>query len=296
MTPKDASDWDVLRVLNWGTGLFRQRGIDEPRRSIEWILGDALGLKRFDLYLKFDRPLVAAELAKVRSGVERRLKGEPLQYISGHTDFFRTRIQVSPDVLIPRPETEELVELVLKREPALHLSALDAGTGSGCIAIALKNERPGWKLFAMDISEPALTVARKNAEANGTEITFFRMDLRNAAQRKPQQPLEVLISNPPYITRAETASMDKGVLDWEPEQALFCSEPLEYYRALCETAKAWLSTTGRVYLELNDTYAEEVRTLFSEAGFDCALHTDLNNRLRFLSAVKKTGSFDKLSE
>jgi release factor glutamine methyltransferase len=287
MTAPGPSEWDVNRVLNWGTALFRQRGIEQPRISIEWLLGDVLGLKRFDLYLQFDRPITKDELAKLRSGVERRLKGEPLQYISGHTDFYHCRIQVTPDVLIPRPETEELVEIVLKREPVPHLSALDIGTGSGCIAIALKKERPGWNLFGMDISEEALKVARNNASLNAVEVTFFKMDMRNAYLKKPQTPLDIIVSNPPYIPVSEKDTIDAGVFQWEPHKALLCSDPLEYYSAIRDAASTWLSESGRVYLELNDTHAEAVKNLFFEAGYMPDIFTDLNNKPRFLRAVKK---------
>lgn len=292
----EASEWDVLRVLNWGTQHFKQRGVHQPKLSIEWILCDALQVKRFDLYLQFDRPLTGPELKVVRSGVERRLKGEPLQYITGFTDFHHCRISLSRDVLIPRPETEELVTLILQNETDLKLSAVDACTGSGCIAVALKHARPGWSMFAFDVSEPALAVARQNAAANETPVTFFKLDVKQAAKRVPQQPVDVLISNPPYVTGDEKPAMDRWVVDWEPHTALFCEHPLEFYDALCAAARVWLKPGGRVYLELNDTHASAVRNLFGTSGFTAQLHTDMNNRTRFLSAVKNAEDFDKLAE
>jgi release factor glutamine methyltransferase len=284
----EPAEWDVTRVLNWGTALFKQRNIDQPRISIEWILGDALGLKRFDLYLQFDRPLTPPELASVRAGVERRLTGEPLQYISGYTDFHHCKIRVTRDVLIPRPETEELVELLLKNEPQLTGEVLDMGTGSGCIPVALKKARPGWVLYGLDISDAALAVARQNAALNETEVTFFRMDIRNAPAKKPKQPLDVIVSNPPYIPSNEKHTVEAQVLHWEPGMALFCESALEFYAPVCEAAQSWLKEGGRVYLEMNDTYAEATKALFDQAGFTTALFQDLDGRNRFLKAVKKT--------
>ncbi len=172
--------WTVLAMLEWATGYFESKEIPDPRLSIEWILADILGIKRLDLYLQFDRPLSQDELNAIRPLVKRRSEFEPLQYITGSAQFLNATIGVNRDVLIPRIETEQLVDLLLsdfeaKKNQPIHL--LDIGTGSGCIPIAIKKEFPDWHCYGLDLSKNALDVASSNAELNQTEVSFFRADL-----------------------------------------------------------------------------------------------------------------------
>ncbi len=146
--PETPDEWNVLSMINWGTGYFEKKGIPSPRLSIEWILADILSLKRLNLYIQFERPLSKDELKRIREYVKRRARHEPLQYIIGYTEFMNAKINVNPDVLIPRPETEQLTELILEEHPGnTGLNVLDIGTGSGCIAIALKMEHPDWNIY-----------------------------------------------------------------------------------------------------------------------------------------------------
>src|SRR5690606_6466742 len=138
------NDWTVLRMLEWATAYFESKGIPSPRLSIEWLLGEVLSLKRLDLYLQHDRTLTTSELDTLRGWVLRRGKHEPLQYITGSTDFYNCTINVTPAVLIPRQETEQLVDKILQGHSETHQRVLDVGTGSGCIAIAIKKARPDW--------------------------------------------------------------------------------------------------------------------------------------------------------
>lgn len=152
---KKVKEWTVLSMLEWATDYFEQKDIPDPRHSIEWLLAETLGIKRLDLYLKYDRPLSPDELDQLRPMVKRRAEHEPLQYIIGYTDFMNARISVDKSVLIPRIETEQLVEIILDQQSGTenkNLSVLDIGTGSGCIPIALKMECPDWKLSGIDIS------------------------------------------------------------------------------------------------------------------------------------------------
>jgi release factor glutamine methyltransferase len=155
-----STDWTVLRMLEWATGYFEQKRVPSPRLSIEWLLAHVLGVKRLELYLQFDRPLTAAELEWLRELVRRRARHEPLQYITGSTAFYHAEIMVTPAVLIPRPETEELVEMILNDHPSGKRSLVDLGTGSGCIPIACKMERPDWEVSGVELFDEALKSTR----------------------------------------------------------------------------------------------------------------------------------------
>src|SRR5699024_2739131 len=227
MSNKKVKDWTVLSMLEWATDYFKEKAIPDPRHSIEWLLAETLNIKRLDLYLKFDRPLSPAELGELRPMVRPRARHEPLQYIIGFTDFVNARISVSEDVLIPRLETEQLVEIILDRHPGRkkeNYSVLDIGTGSGCIPVALKMERPSWQLWGVDISPKALEVARGNADWNEADVTFFQKDILDSGPLSVDTPLDIIVSNPPYITPAEKESLESQVRSYEPHQALFTED------------------------------------------------------------------------
>jgi len=188
--------WTVLRMLEWGTDFFKKKQIPDPRHSIEWLLADVLEWKRLALYLAYERPLSPAELEKLRPMIKRRAAHEPLQYIIGHTDFMGCRIDVNPSVLIPRIETEQLVETLLEKTQQRHdeqLNLLDVGTGSGCIPLAIKQAIPGWNCFGSDISADALELAKMNAELNNLDVTFFEADLfRLEDADMPDPPWDII--------------------------------------------------------------------------------------------------------
>jgi release factor glutamine methyltransferase len=241
------------------------------------------------LYLQFDGPLTKAELKTLRDYTKRRVEHEPLQYITGSVDFYNLTINVARGVLIPRPETEELVSLILgELEQSSSVRFVDAGTGSGCIALALKSERPGWQGFGFDISEESVTQAKKNAGLLELDVHFFRQDIFDAMSRSNKTSIDLLVSNPPYITFSEKADLDREVAEWEPSEALFCKEPLEFYQALLKLSTRWLAPEGQTWLELNPDYAEQAKTLFSGSGFEAEIRQDLSGKNRFLKAVKKT--------
>lgn len=277
--------WTVLRMLEWSTGFFKEKNIPDPRHSIEWLLAYVLGCKRLDLYLQYERPLSTSELERIRPLVKRRANHEPLQYITGSTNFMGCEITVTPSVLIPRIETEQLVELILeattdRRDTSLNL--LDIGTGSGCIPLAIKKRVPAWRCHGIDISEDALEIARRNAEKNNLEADFFKGDLFNLEQLEtPEGGWDLVISNPPYIELHEKSSIQKQVVEYEPESALFHKNPLDVYRPIIEYAAR---NRSAVFLELNDRLADQILEISTPHFPKAKLHQDLDKNPRFISA------------
>lgn len=282
-------EWTVLSMLNWGTRYFQEKQVHNPRFSIEWLLADVLKVKRLDLYLMFDRPLSAEQLQALRPLVKRRAKHEPLQYITGSTNFMGATIQVQPGVLIPRPETEQMVELVLSHFEHIEtpLNILDIGTGSGCIPVALKQARPHWNLWGMDISPTALEIARSNASINNVDVTFFEGDLFSPDVWLDNRTFDCIISNPPYILPEEKESLPTEVAEFEPELALFCSSTQTMYNAIQQLAEKALIKNGILALELNERFAAEVHSLFSSSNWEAELVQDYDHKQRFLLAKKK---------
>lgn len=248
---------------------------------MEWLLSDALGLKRLDLYVQFDRPLSSAELDRLRPWVKRRAAHEPLQYITGKADFHRITVEVDRSVLIPRPETEELVELILEANPAGSVRrVLDIGTGSGCIAIALKTARPEWTVEAVDLSPDALATARRNAALNGVDIVFGLADFLTV-EGMPEGPYDLIVSNPPYIHNEEAEQMHRQVLDYEPHLALFCEHTDQVYGRLAAYAREAMHPQGALWVELNES-----RSGFESGGVPDGMErltmTDSSGKTRFL--------------
>ena len=289
--PKVPSVWTVLSMLEWATAYFEENEVKSPRFSIEWLLADVLSIKRLDLYLEYDRPLSSAELEKLRPLVKRRAGNEPLQYITGETDFYNVKIKVEPGVLIPRQETEELVDWILQSYPKdAELNVLDIGTGSGCIPVALKNERPNWNIYATDISPQALDIAKTNAELNSTEIHLQQDDLFSPKAFQDTS-FHLIISNPPYILRSEKSGLDEEVKKYEPELALFCESTEKMYGALEELSRSKLSEDGDLFLELHEDYSEEVHQLFKTRGWNGTIKNDYSGKPRFFKGEKsKTSS------
>lgn len=284
---KPPDQWTVLSMLKWATTYFKEKGIRNPRYSIEWLLAFVLDKKRLDLYLVYDRPITKKELSQLKPLVKRRAVHEPLQYITGETDFFGTKITVKPGVLIPRMETEQLMEIVLDKTTALESpNVLDIGTGSGCIPIALKNARPSWNLFATDISEEALSIAKQNATLNGTDITFAKDDIYSPSFPSEKILFDVIISNPPYILKDEHETLDKEVREFEPELALFCDSTQNMYGAIQKFSTSFLNKNGLLFLELHENHADEVGKLFTQSGWNTAIQKDYDKRDRFLVAKK----------
>jgi release factor glutamine methyltransferase len=281
--------WTILSMIKWAEDFFHKKNVPDPRLSIEWILAEALEIKRLDLYMQFDRPLSTEELDKIRPLVKRRADYEPLQYITGTADFLDAKIHVNPCVLIPRIETEQLVDLLLEKTKDIAdkpVRLLDIGTGSGCIPIAIKLKRPNWICSGLDISGQALELASKNAGLNQTDVDFFTGDINRLTEIE-SEPWHIIISNPPYITEPEKEDMHEQVLKHEPKLALFHENPLDLYKKIIEFAAA---QNARLFLECNDKTAglaaEIAGTFFNHSE----LLKDLDGNNRFIFADKPVTS------
>lgn len=258
-------------------------GVDSPRRTAEWIVEEVTGADRAALYR--DAPVDASAVARVHELTARRAAGEPVQYVLGHADFYGLRLAVSPAVLIPRPETEELVERALASVAGVEAPVvLDVGTGSGAIALALKHARPDAVVVAVDVSPEALAVARANADALGLDVAFVAADALQPSFADGVPPaFDLVVSNPPYVPAAERASLQREVRDHEPPVALFVpdADPLRPYRVLAGHATHLLVPGGVLAVETHADHGAGVAALFREAGLaEVALHRDLAGRDR----------------
>ncbi len=264
----------VLSTLERTTDAFAHAGVDSPRLCAELLLGRVLGLERISLYAQFDRPLTGMELTAFEAFVGRRLKREPVQYILGDTSFMGLTFRVSPHVLIPRPETELLVERVMEEErarPGTTRRVLDIGTGSGCIAVAVAHFVPGAHIDAIDVSAEALALARSNAREllpGGNErVAFCEADVRTEPYQGPRGPFDLIVSNPPYISESELLLCEPEVRSFEPRVATTDgADGLTFYRAIARLAGSILSPGGRVMVEVGHDQAERVQAIFRAAG------------------------------
>jgi release factor glutamine methyltransferase len=289
--PKDEKVWSVLSMLEWATDYFEKKNIPHPRLSIEWLLADTLELRRLDLYLKYDRPLSSGELDELRLKIKRRSRHEPLQYITGFTEFMNCRIDVNPSVLIPRVETEQLVEIILNEHKHLAdqpLKVLDIGTGSGCIPIAIARAMPGWHCTGIDSSKDALVTEEENANKNGVAVQFIREDLFNLAGENALSGyrFDLIISNPPYILPGEVEMLAKEVIRFEPRNALVHEDPVTIYNRIGEFASRSLNASGRLYVECNDALAGQISRELQQWFHKVEILIDYDKKERFIKAGK----------
>jgi len=215
-------------------------------------------------------------------------KSRPVQYILGETEFYGLKFYVNENVLIPRQETEELVQMIARDNKVPGLAILDLGTGSGCIAVSLARSIPSPLVYATDISEGALTIALTNAEFNGVHINFFRDDILNSGL-DPKLRFNVIVSNPPYVLDREKELMHSNVLNFEPAEALFVRDnnPMEFYNAIAKLAAGRLIKRGSLYVEINENFAPEVCEIFKSNGLsDPEIIRDIHEKNRFVKAVK----------
>ena len=247
---------------------------------------DFLGLSRLDIALKPDKELSGEEEGKLNTALQRLKQHEPVQYITGHTEFFGLNFQVNRDVLIPRPETEELVEWVIQDLKGKKVNILDIGTGSGCIAIALAKNLPKAKVTAVDISPGALTVAKSNSQKNEVEVEFLELDI--LAADNFSRSFDVIVSNPPYVRELEKKQMQRNVLEHEPGTALYVKDedPLLFYRKITTLAAENLSSGGKLYLEINQYLGKETEALLKQKNFQTTLKKDIFGAERMLKGVK----------
>ncbi len=278
----------VLEIIKKTTDFFAGRGIESARLNAELLVGEALGLKRMQLYLQFERPLSEPELEKIRPLVRRRGQHEPLQYILGATDFFGLTLKVDRRALIPRPETEQLVELVTTRLTTPPTQVLDLGTGTGAIALALAKHYPTTAVTAVDVSEDALALARENATALALaeRVDFLRSNWFE--QLTVDVRFDLIVANPPYLTAAETAATAPEVRGFEPAHALTSAgvDGLADLQAIVMGAPQFLSPGGLLALETGTGQHAALQRLATECGFKAVeSRQDLTKRDRFILAT-----------
>ena len=245
---------------------------------------ELLGVSALAFYTKDTLSLTPEQEALLADALKRLENGEPLQYVIGSTPFCGLTFKVDSRVLIPRPETAELVEWVAQDADSKG-SLLDVGTGSGCIAISLAHRLPGWKVQGWDISDGALEVARENSRLNGTQVEFRKVDILNA---DPDCRFDVIVSNPPYVLDSEKGQMEDTVLDYEPHLALFVSDtdPLLFYRAIAAFGHRTLNPGGRLYFEINPLKVEEMKDMLMGAGYrDVEVRNDIFGKPRMIKAI-----------
>lgn len=277
---------EALQILD--EALSRLYDARERRSIAQAVLEHVLHVDRTHLLLMRNERLSDDLRQTVACMAGRLASGEPLQYVTGEAWFCGLRLAVGPSVLIPRPETEELVGWALQAYDDRMRRVLDIGTGSGCIAIALAKMRPQWRVEAVDVAESALQVARKNADDHGVSVVFHRADALQ--MQGVQGEYDLIISNPPYITPSEQRDMHLNVLEHEPHTALFVPEedPLLYYRHIARYARhALKAAEGSLFFEINRRYGADVVALLEQEGFvQCELRRDLSGNDRMVHAIK----------
>lgn len=264
-------------------------GVAEPQEvqaMIRVICEDVFNYDQVDVALRQESELPDFAPERIADIIVRLRRHEPLQYIVGHARFHGHQFKVTPAVLIPRPETEQLVDLIIDENEGSDLRVLDMGTGSGCIAISLARALKFAQVDALDVSRDALAVARENAQALKVKVRFFESDM---LAPQPAARYDIIVSNPPYICWSERETMERNVKDYEPGQALFVpdNDPLLFYKAIARYASESLERGGRVYLELNQRFGGEVRRLLEQCGLEeVRIIDDSYGKVRFAAAVK----------
>jgi release factor glutamine methyltransferase len=278
----------VLEIIKRSTDFFASKGIESPRLNAELLIGHALALKRMQLYLQFERPLTDVELDKIRPLIRRRGQHEPVQYITGETDFHGLRLKVDRRALIPRPETEQLVEHALAFCAAPPNRILDLGTGTGALALALAQARPEANVVAVDLSADALALARENAAAHGLDgrVQFIQSDWFAAVPAGAT--FDLIVANPPYLSDEEVAAAPVEVRDFEPVMALAARESgLADLRAIVAAASPFLAGGGVLALETGPMQHAALEAAARNAGFRrVESRRDLAGRDRFVLASK----------
>ena len=270
MTEPNSEPWSIKRVLAWATDDFKRRGNKSARLDAELLLGAALGLDRIKLIVEAERPLSDDELSRYRGLIKRRRASEPIAYILGRREFYALPLLVDRRVLIPRPDTEVLVETALEgtRERHLYGRMLDLCTGSGCVAIAFAKQRPTWRITAVDLSPDAAAVARENVRRAGVAHQLAVLEGDLFAPLPAGARFELITANPPYIPSADIAGLDADVRDFEPRLALDGgADGLLVTRRLVAEATRYLSPGGLLALEGGFDQAPAVATLLAEHGF-----------------------------
>jgi release factor glutamine methyltransferase len=280
--------WTIGSLVKWATDDFRTRGIENPRLDAEVIVAFVLGIDRTRVIIESQRPLEAGELVKLRDLVKRRRSREPVAYLRGHREFYGRPFIVDPRVLIPRPDTEALVDVALARSAHVSLSMrqLDLCTGSGCVAITMARQRPTSRVLASDISAGALEVARENAYRLGAyNVAFVEGDLFAPVGKRE---FDVITANPPYIATGEIEGLMPDVRDFEPRGALDGgADGLDFVRRIVDEAPGWLAPGGVLAMEIGAGEADDTRALFEQRGYaEIQIDRDYGKIERVVSGVR----------
>jgi release factor glutamine methyltransferase len=285
MTIQDARKKIIEEISNLYEG-------SESSNIAQLALEHVTQLPKLD-WIKKQELLNHTQQKSIEAIIERLKKHEPIQYIISACWFAGMKFYVDKNVLIPRPETEELVDWLVKdcKSEARHFKILDIGTGSGCIAITIKKKFPGVEMWACDVSDSALTVARMNADRFETAIDFVALDFLNAEERKQLPNIDFIIANPPYVPLKDKNPMKKNVVDYEPHLALFVSDedPLVFYKEIADFGKKHVHPGGRIYLEIHEELGERVKNLFLETNYsEVEIKTDMQGKDRMVKIVRST--------
>ncbi|MDB5222031.1 MAG: prmC [Chitinophagaceae bacterium] len=285
----------------------RLRSIYDERESgniADWVFESIAGIKRLDRVIDKQKLLNNSTIEQLSIALQQLLQHKPVQYVLGEVWFYKMKLKVNEDVLIPRPETEELVEWIVeeirnkkleirnkKVQPATRnsqLAILDIGTGSGCIAIALKKELPDTTIFAIDVSEDALKVARQNAAYQNVKIDFSQLDFLNEKLWPSLPSFNIITSNPPYIPENEKNKLAKNVVEYEPHAALFVAngDPFIFYKKIGSFAEKHLNKKGEIFVEVHEDYASAVQQIFAQKEFKTEIRKDIYGRERMIKAYK----------
>lgn len=296
MKPTEGEGRTVAEEMRHIVALLKDKyGEGEARAIARVIFENLKGWSPVDLAIKANEHLSQFMEGKIAEVTERLLHDEPVQYIFGVADFYGMKLKVTPDTLIPRPETAELVDIIAGENQRKDLKVLDIGTGSGCIAIALSRNLPFSEVYAVDISDAALAVARENALSAHAPVRFAHADILAADSAwdavadagAGSVKMDIIVSNPPYIADSEKASMERNVTEFEPAGALFVpdADPLLFYRAILGLAARHLADGGSVYFEINPRFVNELEALCGHCGFgDVTAMRDSFGKLRFVRA------------
>lgn len=281
--------WTLKAALDWCTTYLAEKGDEHPRRSAEWLLSAATGLSRVEIYAYHDRPLTTDERTTLREAVKRRATGEPLQYVTGEVAFRHLIVKVRPGVLIPRPETEVVVDEALKAIADLESPLVaDPCTGSGAIALSIAQEHPGSTVWATDLSPVAVEVAADNAARLALEdrVTVLEGDLLGAVDGDLRGRIDLVVSNPPYIPSADVPTLPAEVAGYEPHLALDGgADGLDIFRRLATDALEWLTPTGVLVVELDERMVRLAAQEAVEWYQDVRVVQDLTGRDRVLVAM-----------
>lgn len=287
------SIWTIRAALEWTMGYLERNNEENPRLAAQWLLSAATNLTRIELYTNYDQPLTGNQRTILREGIKRRVAGEPLQYILGKAPFRRLEFKVRPPILIPRPETEVLVDIVLEAlDDDSRANILDLCTGTGCIALSLLYEHPGVRVTATDIDSEAVTLAQENAyELKLNErghLLILKDDLAGSlvADTNNHASFDIVVSNPPYIPTMEYLNLSNEIVNNESRIALDGGEDgLDIFRRILDQAKILLAPGGLLACELHETGLTQAQALCEQQGFvDVTIHKDLTNKPRIITA------------